>query len=114
MATKKVTVVISDAPSADVAERLRMTVGLTLHDDNEICVLLVGDGVYVALGIDHEKTGMKELDKSFEMFSVLGVKTVAHAGSVQERGVSMEKFGVVEVDDDKVKKLMSESAIVFA
>ncbi|VAX23905.1 hypothetical protein MNBD_NITROSPINAE01-536 [hydrothermal vent metagenome] len=114
MATKKVTVVISEAPSPDVSERVRMTVGLTLDDDNEVRVLLIDDGIYTGLGVDHEKIGIKEMDNGLVMFGALGVRSYAHSGSVKERGVSVKKFGVVEIGDNEVEKLVSESSIIFA
>ncbi|VAX24823.1 hypothetical protein MNBD_NITROSPINAE02-231 [hydrothermal vent metagenome] len=111
---KNTLVVISDPPSGQVAERLRMTVGLTLENDNKVTALLIDDGVYTGLGLDHEKLGAKEIDKHLKMLGMLSVEVFAHTGSCDKRGVTLDGFGIIGASDDDVAKLLEEADVTIA
>lgn len=111
---KNTLVIISDPPSGQVAEALRMTVGLTLENDNKVKVLLIDDGVYTGLGLDHERLHAKEIDKHLKMFGMLSVEVFAHIGSSDKRKVSFSSFGIVGADDDHVAKLLEEADALIA
>lgn len=110
---KNIVVIVSQHPSRQVSETLRMTVGLTLHDDNKVTLLLTDDGVYTALGTDSSVLSNIELDKHFDMFPMVGVDILAHAGSVNKRRITPDKFGVKIVDDNEAEKIVTDADIVF-
>ncbi len=110
---KKIMVTIKEPPGGAMSEKLRMSVGLTLDDNNEVSVLLIDDGVYTGLGMDEEKVGSKKIDKHLEMLEMMNVKVFAHEGSVKGRDVFLSKFGVEKVDDDEVARLLFESDVTI-
>lgn len=110
---KNIVVVVSDPPGADVAEKLRMSVGLTLEDDNKVSVLMIDNGIYTGLGIDHELIGAKEIDKHLNMLNTLKVGVFVHADSAEKRGININDFGITKIDDGEVARLISESEITI-
>ncbi len=111
---KKTLVVISDPPSGQVAERLRMAVGLTLEDGNKVTALLIDDGVYTGLGIDHEKLGAKEIDKHLKMLGMLSVDIFAHSGCCDKRNITLGDFGIIGASDEDVAKLVEQADVTIA
>ncbi len=112
MADKNVLVVISESPSPLVAERLRMTVGLTLEDTNKVSVLFTDGGVYTAAGIDREK-GRFDLDRHLDMFAMMELPVYVHLPSATARGMAVDRKGMTPVDDDALATLLARSDVIL-
>lgn len=109
---KEILVTISGATESAVSEKLRMTVGLTLDDNNKISVLFIDDGVFIGLGVDRPETGI-DLDKHLHMLELMELPLLADAESCAKRGVSFGKYKIAMADKAKVAELFRESAIII-
>ncbi|MBI4666616.1 MAG: DsrE family protein [Nitrospinae bacterium] len=109
---KNVLVVVSSAPSPAVSEKLRMAVGLTLEDGNNVSVLMIDDGVYAGLGHDRSKTGV-EIDKHLAMLELMKKDIYAHQPSCGQRNVKLSRFGVKLVDGEGLKDLLSAAGAIL-
>jgi len=109
---KNVTVIVSEAPGSRTAEKLRMSVGLTLEDGNAVTVLLIDDGVYAALGLDREKTGV-DIDKHLKMLEMMKKAVIAHKPSMEARGIANARFGIKEITDGELGKILAETDAVL-
>lgn len=110
---KNVTVIVSSAPDGDVAETLRMSVGLSLEDGNALRVVLVDDGVYAGLGHDKAKTGI-EIEKSLSTLEMLKKEILAVKPSLETRGVTLSKFGIRAIEREEFVKILTEPGVVIA
>lgn len=109
---KNVTVIVSSAPSGEVAEVLRMAVGLSLEDGNRLRVVLVDDGVYLGLGHDTNKTGI-EIEKSLSTLEMLKKEILAVKPSLEARGVTLSRFGVRTIDKEEFAAIVREPGVVL-
>ena len=107
---KNVVVLISDAPSVSVAEKLRMSVGLTLEDDNNVTVLMIDDGVYASMGVDTEKSGYV-IDKHIDTVKMMKHKVVASQTSAEKRGLDLPDGRATPIGDDEVKNIINNADI---
>ena len=112
MDVKNVTVIVSSAPSGEVAEALRMAVGLSLEDGNALRVVLVDDGVYAGLGHDKQKSGI-EIEKSFSTLELLKKEILAVKPSLESRGVALSRFGIRTIERDEFVKILTEPGVVI-
>lgn len=110
---KNVTVIVSSAPNGDVAETLRMAVGLSLEDGNRLRVVLVDDGVYLGLGHDKQATGV-EIEKSLSTLEMLKKEILAVKPSLESRGVTLSKFGIKAIEREEFEKILAEPGVVIA
>lgn len=63
----KIAVLIDRAPSMKIAEKLRMALGLTLADGNEVEIFFIGDGLKsLALSRETDALSMSEIAKHLE------------------------------------------------
>ncbi|MBI5815706.1 MAG: DsrE family protein [Nitrospinae bacterium] len=109
---KNVTVVINSAPGFPVGEKLRMAVGLTLEDGNAVSVLFIDDGVYAALGLDREKTGV-DIQKHVKMLGMMNKTLCAHGPSLETRGVDLTGSEVKKVTGAETEKMLAEADVIF-
>ena len=109
---KNIVVLISEAPSVSVAEKLRMSVGLTLEDDNSVTVLMIDDGVYASMGVDHEKSGYV-IDKHIDTVKMMKHKVLASKTSAEKRGLDLSGGRAEPVGDDEVKSTINNADIFF-
>ncbi|MGR3295100.1 MAG: DsrE family protein [Candidatus Bathyanammoxibius sp.] len=70
------------------SEGLRMSVGLTLEEDNKVTVLLIDDGVYLLRKTDPELIGSGVIRKHMDALILLGHRIVAEKESLEKRGIS--------------------------
>lgn len=109
---KNVTVIVSSAPNGEVAEVLRMSVGLSLEDGNLLRVVLVDDGVYAGLGHDRQKTGI-EIEKSLSTLEMLKKEILAVKPSLESRGVTLSRFGIRAIDKEQFTAILKEPGVVI-
>lgn len=112
MKEKKITVIVSESPSPLVAERLRMSVGLTLEDDNKVGLLFTDSGVHTLGGVDQSSAGF-DLDRHLEMFTLMELPVYVHTPSAKARGVTVTRKGITPVDDNEVAALLRESDLLL-
>ena len=108
---KNIVVLISEAPSVAVSEKLRMSVGLTLEDENSVTVLMTDDGVFACLGVDSEKSGYI-IDKHVDTVKLMQHKVVASLSSAKERSCDLANSKAEPIGDDEIKSLI-QNADVF-
>ncbi len=77
------------------SEGLRMSVGLTLEDDNKVTVIFVDDGVHMLRRTNPELIQSGIIHKHLDTLRLLGHRVVAEKESLEERGI--EELGT-EVD----------------
>ncbi len=70
------------------SEGLRMSVGLTLEEDNKVTVLLIDDGVYLLRKTDPELIASGVIRKHMDALTLLGHRVVAERESLEKRGIS--------------------------
>jgi tRNA 2-thiouridine synthesizing protein C len=115
---KKIVIVVKSAPygSTNAGEGIRAAVALA-GMDLETTVLLIGDGVFVALKNQiPEVIGAASLKEGLANADEFGARIVAHEESLSERGISKDDLLKVElVNSDAVSRLIHEadSAITF-
>ncbi len=70
------------------SEGLRMSVGLTLEEDNKVTVLFTGDGVCLLRRTDPGLIESGIIYKHLDALRLLGHRVVAEEESLDERGIS--------------------------
>jgi len=70
---KQIFVVLTDYPFGTnrLAEKLRMSVGFTLNDENTINLVFLGNARYALQELDENEIGMNPITKHVEMLSML-------------------------------------------
>ena len=86
---KKVTTVIRRSPfnSIVVSEALRMSLGLTLDDDNKVTVVFIEDSVYLLPPLTSEAFGYPDAKKHIETLKMVGCELIAEKESLKKRGL---------------------------
>jgi len=111
-----VTVLITRTPfnTSRNSEALRMSVGLTLNDENSVQVLFLGDGVYMLTPLRPEVIGSLETEKHLEMLKLLNCRLVADEESVEDRLAGMDIRESVELmKEAELYSLMNKSKTVI-
>jgi sulfur relay (sulfurtransferase) DsrF/TusC family protein len=82
-----VTVVITRTPFNTIrnSEALRMSVGLTLCEENRVQVVFVGEGVYTLAPLKPEAVDSPETEKHLQTLKLLNCRMVAEKEAVEER-----------------------------
>lgn len=94
------------------AEALRMSVGLTLAE-NDVTVVFAGDGVYTLLPIKPERLGSPEVAKHLETLEMMGCRLVAEAESVESRGLKELAWNVERLPRAEVARLLAGAQAVI-
>lgn len=114
MSEKSILLIIDGPPGFAMAEKLRMGVGLTLEDDNKVKVLFIDEGACLVNGARLEGTPAKmEIDKSLQTLEMMGVELLAHAPSIDKRGVDPENEKLKLLDDGGLESLLAGSSVVI-
>ncbi len=111
---KKITIIVRNLPlnTRRNAEALRMSVGLTLRED-EIKVIFMDNGVYTATSINPELIGFNSHDKEFEALSMLKCPMLADKPSLKKRGIKNLRKEVRVAEREEIIKVITESDIVI-
>ncbi|MFQ5956958.1 MAG: DsrE family protein [Candidatus Brocadiales bacterium] len=70
------------------SEGLRMSVGLTLEDDNKVTLLFIGDGVHLLRKTTPELIQSGIVYKHLDALRLLGHRVVAEKESLEKRGIN--------------------------
>lgn len=111
---RPVCVVLRQVPVSSLrnAEALRMSVGLTLAE-NDVTIVFVGNGVYTLLPIEPERLGAPEVDKHMETLGALGCRIVAEAEALEERGIKELAWSAERLPRAEVARLLEEAGAVI-
>jgi sulfur relay (sulfurtransferase) DsrF/TusC family protein len=111
----RVSVVIKGSPfnSLRCSEALRMSLGLTLADDNRVSVIFVGDAVYALLEAQPELIESPEVGRHLETLLMLGHELIAEEEALQERGLEEFQYPVERRSRQEVAGLLAESTAVM-
>lgn len=111
---KKITVIIRNLPlnTRRNAEALRMSVGLTLREDN-VTVIFMDDGVYSATQAKPELIGAPTLKKEFEALPMMKCAMLADKPSLEKRGIKNFVPNVKAVERDEIVRTITGSDIVI-
>lgn len=111
---KKISVIVRNLPfnTRKNAEALRMSVGLTLRED-EVTVIFIDDGVYTATATKPEIINVPPLVREFGALTMLKCKLLADKPSLEKREIKelIENINIVEREE--IVRTMSESDIVI-
>lgn len=74
--SKNIFIIFSDYPfgTNKTSEKLRLAVGLTLNDENNLNLVFMGNSRYVLQELDETKTNIKPIFKHIEMLAELDAK----------------------------------------
>lgn len=111
---KKVLVLIQDSPLNTLrsSEGFRMAMGLSLAD-NEVSLLLMGDGVFNLLPLRAETIGQPSIQTYLEYFPKVHVQLYAESKALADRGVRSLPEAVRPVSYQKAFQLISTSEVVI-
>lgn len=93
-------------------EALRMAIGQTVSD-NRISLLLMGDGVWNALGLTPHIIGRPDITESMELLSACGVKVFADEIALKEREIAEHGTHVEKISRSGVYHLITDADVVM-
>jgi sulfur relay (sulfurtransferase) DsrF/TusC family protein len=110
---KKVLVIVQDTPfnTLRTSEAFRMAMGLILSD-NQVSVLLVGDGVWNLLPLRSEKINRPSIQTYLEYFPKVKIQLFADAESLAERELPPPE-GATVIPHERTLSLISEAEVVI-
>lgn len=111
---KKITIIVRNLPlnTRRNAEALRMSIGLTLRED-EVKVIFMDNGVYTATPINPELIGFNSYEKEFEALSMLKCPMMVDKPSLKKRGIKHLRKEVKVVEREEIVKTITQSDIVI-
>jgi sulfur relay (sulfurtransferase) DsrF/TusC family protein len=111
---KNITVIVRNLPlnTRRNSEALRMSVGLTLRED-EVSVIFMDDGVYSAAPLRPERINVQSLKKEFEALSILKCSMLADKPSLDKRGIKNLVPNVKQAERDEIVRTITGSDIVI-
>jgi len=111
---KKVLVVLQDGPFNTLrsSEGFRMTMGLSLSE-NEVSLLLMGDGVYNLLPLRAEAIGQPSIQTYLEYFPKVRVRLYAEAKAMADRGIQSLPEGAKQISYQEAFRLISTAEVVI-
>ena len=101
---KNLLIIIRTTPfnTVSVPEALRMSIGLTVHD-NRVSILLIDEGVWNSLRVVPHTIGRPDISDSMELFSACGISVFADEDSLKERNIAE--------CDETIEKISRQEAI---
>lgn len=111
---KKVLVLIQDSPfnTLRASEGFRMTMGLSLAD-NEVSLLLMGDGVFNLLPLRAETIGQPSIQTYLEYFPKVRVQLYADAEALADRAIRAVPPGTRALPHQEALGLISAAEVVI-
>jgi sulfur relay (sulfurtransferase) DsrF/TusC family protein len=111
---KKVLVIVQDSPFNTLrsSEGFRMTMGLSLSD-NEVSLLLMGDGVFNLLPLRAEVIGQPSIQTYLEYFPKVRVQLYVEAEALAEREISSLPPGTRLLPHREALGLISAAEVVI-
>jgi|SRR3569832_2158393 len=110
---KKVLVIVQESPfnTLRTSEAFRMAMGLILSD-NQVSVLLAGDGVWNLLPLAAEKINGASIQTYLDYFPKVHVALFADADALAERGMTDPK-GAEVIPHEKALSLIADAEVVI-
>jgi sulfur relay (sulfurtransferase) DsrF/TusC family protein len=110
---KKVLVIVQESPFNTLrpGEAFRMAMGLILSD-NQVSLLLAGDGVWNLLPLEAEKIGRPSIQTYLDYFPKVNLSLFADADALAERAMTAPK-GAEVVSHEKALALIAEAEVVI-
>ena len=110
---KKVVVIIQESPFNTIrtSEAFRMAMGLILSD-NQVSILLVGDGVWNLLPLKAEQIGRPSIQTYLEYFPKVDIHLFADAGSLAERAMTSPE-GIELLSHEKTLSMIADAEVVI-
>lgn len=111
---KKVLVIVQDSPFNTIrsSEGFRMTMGLSLAD-NDVSLLLMGDGVYNLLPLRGETIGQPSIQTYLEYFPKVRVQLYAEAEALADREIPSIPPGTRALPHREALGLISAAEVVI-
>ena len=111
---KSVLVIIQEGPfnTTQSGEGFRMSMGLTLSE-NEVSLLLMGDGVWNLLPLQSEAIGRPSIQTYLEYFPKVGLHLWAEAEALTERGIEAVPKGAGIISRQEALSLIAASEVVI-
>lgn len=112
---RKVCVVLRRVPVSSLrnSEALRMSVGLTLAD-NDVAVVFLGDGVYTLAALKPELLPSADVAKHLEALGMLGCRLVAEGEALEERELGELAWSVERLARGDIARMLAEAEAVIA
>lgn len=89
-----------------------MTMGLILSE-NEVSILLMGDGVWSLLPLKAEAVGQPSIETYLEYFPRVRVQLYAEAEALADRGIETVPDGTKRLSHPEALNLISEAEVVI-
>ena len=111
---KKIAVIIRNLPLNTVknSEALRMSVGLTIEEDNQVNVIFTGDGVLTLGAIKPEAVSMPSFKKPLETLNMLEIPIYAEKEAIEERELAVPG-GVDLKNKNEIYEIIKEQDIII-
>ncbi|MCC7201550.1 MAG: DsrE family protein [Nitrospirae bacterium] len=111
---KKLLIIIRTAPfnTISVPEALRMSIGLTVHD-NKVSILLIDNGVWNSLRVDPAIIGRPDINDSMELFSACGIRVFADEASLKKRNITECDGTVEKINRGEALELIENSDVTL-
>ena len=112
---KNLLLIIRTTPfnTVSVPEALRMSIGLTVHD-NRVSILLIDNGVWNSLSIAPHIVGRPDINDSIELFSACGIKVFADESSLKERNITECNGYVEKLSRQEALGLIADSDVLLS
>lgn len=113
---KNVAIVISALPFNTVrnSEGLRCAVGLTIEEENRVCVLFMGDGVWTAASLDCPAAQRRELHKHVETLNMMEVELIAEEEALVSRQLKISREEITTQPRQAINQVIKSSDVVIA
>ena len=111
---KDLLIIIRTTPfnTVSVPEALRMSIGLTVHD-NRVSILLIDDGVWNSLRVTPHTIGRPDINDSMELFSACGIRIFADDASLKERNIAECDGNIEKLSRQEAIGLIVESDVLL-
>lgn len=110
--SKKVCVLFTDYPlgTNKTAEKLRMTLGLTLSDENEVSLVFLGDSRHALGALDEGSVRMSPVGKHLQMIEKMKGKIFMESGWSRPvaDGISPKSAGM-----DELRGMVDSAAVLL-
>ena len=112
---KNLLLIIRTTPfnTVSVPEALRMSIGLTVHD-NRVSILLIDNGVWNSLRVAPHTIGRPDINDSMELFSACGIRVFADEVSLKERNITECDGHVEKLSRQEALGLIAGSDVVIS
>ncbi|HZX48254.1 MAG TPA: DsrE family protein [Nitrospirota bacterium] len=112
---KNLLIIIRTTPfnTVSVPEALRMSIGLTVHD-NRVSILLIDDGVWNSLRVVPHTIGRPDINDSMELFSACGIRIFADEASFKERNIAECHDNIEKISRQEAIGLILESDVTLS